>query len=209
MKETIFTYLVPILIIAVAIILCIYSELIKDISYQSNKPYSFSRTQTIWWTLIIACSFSAYYGMNGVMLNINSSSLILLGISLGTVTTAKIIDNTDVDKNIRRHQDLKSRGFFIDILSDENGVSVHRFQALVFNLIFGIIYIVEFINTNTYAEFGKLELTLMGISAAFFVSTKAVENKKVPIAEGSANETDEDLTDIDESFTLNQENPEN
>jgi hypothetical protein len=179
MKELFFTYVIPISIVIIGIYLSFWTDIIKDSSNNTNKPYSFARTQLMWWTLIIISTYCSYYGLNNALHGINASSLILLGISIGTTTLSKIIDNTDINNNIVRHQDLNTtKSFLINILSDENGISVHRFQAFIFNIIFGLIFITEFITTEKFAEFGQLELTLMGISSSAYVGLKMNENKK-------------------------------
>jgi hypothetical protein len=69
-----------------------------------------------------------------------------LGISAGTLATAKLTDNSDAaNPNITRTQDDESKGFLNDILSDENGISIHRFQAVVFNVIIGLWFVQQFL----------------------------------------------------------------
>ncbi|WP_298156862.1 hypothetical protein [Flavobacterium sp.] len=178
--KTIFYYLLPGAITLVGVLLAFKSDILKDGTDCEVKPYSFANTQLLWWTLIIVCTFSMYYGEHGQIIKLTKSSLILLGISLGTITAAKIIDNTDKSTNASRHQDKNhSSNFVIDIISDGNGISVHRFQAFVFNVIFGLIFLNYFFTNQQFIEFGELELTLMGISSAAYVGLKATENKSV------------------------------
>lgn len=178
-REIVFQYLVPILVIFLGLYLAMKTEILKDHSTSDDKPYSFSRSQLLWWTLIILCCFSIYYGIKGSIGTLNKSSLILLGISLGTTTAAKIIDNTEISNNIPRHQNRHDRnGFFYNILSDENGISIHRFQVFVFNIIFGFMFIMNFASEISFTEFGNWELSIMGISSASYVGLKMNENQK-------------------------------
>ncbi|GAA3620680.1 hypothetical protein [Flavivirga jejuensis] len=178
-RVIVFRYLLPILMVFVGLYLARKTDLLKDQSTSSEKPYSFSRSQLLWWTLIILCCFSIYYGTVGEIQKINKSSLILLGISLGTTTAARVIDSTEVSNNIPRHQDrLDKKGFMYNILSDENGISIHRFQAVVFNLIFGLIFIMKFASNGIFEAFGEWELGLMGISSAAYVGLKVSENRE-------------------------------
>lgn len=181
LREVVFQYLLPILIILVGLYMAAKTNLLKDISDLTPKPYSFARSQLFWWSLIIVCCFSISYGSTGTMPELSASCLILLGISLGTTTTARIIDNNEINSKIVRYQnelDKKGKGFLYNILSDENGVSIHRFQALVFNIIFGLMFIVEFASDNTtFINFSNVELSLMGISSAAYVGLKMNENK--------------------------------
>lgn len=170
----------------------------------------------MWWTIIVISIFSSYYGLHEVALKLNETCLILLGISLGTMTGAKIIDNTDISNNVTRHQDQnETMGFLVDILSDENGISVHRFQALVFNFIFGVIFINEFMSKDQIVNFDGNSFALMGISSAAYVGLKLNENTP-PAAGNLPNDVqkavqnnivlDDDLQDIDESYSLSLQN---
>ncbi|WP_309642038.1 hypothetical protein [Flavobacterium sp.] len=180
--KILFINVIPFAIIVYGIYLSFWTPILKDISNCENKPYSFARAQLMWWTLIIVSSFSAYYGYNNGLPEINKSLLILLGISLGTTTASRIIDNTDINTDKVRHQDSNDEKlFWTNILSDENGISVHRFQALIFNILFGVIFITEFISSagKVFISFTPTELALMGISSAAYVGIKLNENKTV------------------------------
>src|SRR6266542_566320 len=117
--------------------------MLRDISKApGHQPYSWSRVQLAWWTVIVLSSFIAILILHGKAPSLNSSTVILLGISAATTATARVIDMSDMDKiNAYRHQDDFGKFFFLDILSDQNGVSVHRFQTIVFNAAFGVWFI--------------------------------------------------------------------
>jgi hypothetical protein len=67
---------------------------------------------------------------------------VLLSISAATITVARSIDVSDVNnQGAVRHQNLPSESFLTDILSDQDGISIHRLQAVVFNALFGIWFI--------------------------------------------------------------------
>lgn len=181
--EIIFTYGLPLLTIFTSLYLAVKTDILKDDSNYLVKPYSFARTQLLWWTVIIICCFSAYFGMIDEIPELKSTPLVLLGISLGTTTTARIIDASEINNSIDRHQDSNSKkGFIYNILSDANGISVHRFQAFVFNLIFGLIFISKFLESNDhqFVDFGTTELALMGISSAAYLGLKLNENTNTP-----------------------------
>lgn len=164
-----------------AIFLSLKTTIIKDISDSPNKPYSFSRTQLLWWTLLIASCFILGFAYNENLPAINNTALALLGIGLGTTTLARVVDNNQVNQsstnNIVRHQNQASQGFFTDLLSDDTGISVHRFQSFVFNVIFGIAYITDFFNLNhTLPTYDNQQLLLLGISSGAYVALKMNEN---------------------------------
>ncbi|KAB2916860.1 MAG: hypothetical protein F9K23_06575 [Bacteroidetes bacterium] len=164
-----------------AIFLSLKTTIIKDISDSPNKPYSFSRTQLLWWTLLIASCFILGFAYNENLPAINNTALALLGIGLGTTTLARVVDNNQVNQsstnNIVRHQNQASQGFFTDLLSDDTGISVHRFQSFVFNVIFGIAYITDFFNLNyILPTYDNQQLLLLGISSGAYVALKMNEN---------------------------------
>jgi hypothetical protein len=89
--------------------------------------------------------------------------------------------------------------FFHDILSDDSGISIHRFQSMVFNVIFGIGFISNFIKqvcleAYPLADFTDWQFALIGISSATYLGLKATsENKsqaKATVAESEAGTTD-------------------
>jgi hypothetical protein len=180
--ELIFTTIIPITIIVTGIFLSFWTNALKDISTQDIKPYSFSRTQMMWWTIIILSVFSAFYGCTGIiptLENHNINILALLGIGSGTFALGNLIDKNDIDEGKVRQQDKASKGFLMDILDDGQGISIHRFQALLFNIVFGIIFIQNFyLNCNTFPDFTPFELSLLGISSATYLTLKTKENTK-------------------------------
>lgn len=175
--------------------------MLRDISKaQGHQPYSWARVQLAWWTVIVLSSFIAILWGKGLAPTLHSSTVILLGISAATTATARVIDVSDEEKNIRRHQDGFGKNFFLDILSDENGVSVHRFQTVVFNALFGIWFIQavlhnlmldcsaykgdvnalklcnEDILNYIMPDISNNNLILLGLSSATYAALKMTEN---------------------------------
>ncbi len=60
----------------------------------------------------------------------------------------------------------RSRGFFIDLLSDSNGVRFHRFQFCAWTVLLGLIFATTIYDDLVMPEFGDTLLALVGISAA-------------------------------------------
>ncbi|HEX4850110.1 MAG TPA: hypothetical protein VFV08_04845, partial [Puia sp.] len=98
----------------------------------------------------------------------------------------KIIDGNQIKDNNQtqptRHQDLSNtKNFFSDILSDDTGISIHRFQAVAFNIIFGVGFVSAFFENLSsckypFTDFEQWQLTLLGISASAYLGLKAREN---------------------------------
>jgi hypothetical protein len=71
----------------------------------------------------------------------------------------------------------KSRWFLEDILSDEKGVSIHRFQALFFNATYGVAYLVNVSREWKLPDYEVETWSLLGLSSAGYLGLKALENK--------------------------------
>jgi len=166
------------ILLASFIFLARTTDIIKDDSSLplKDQPYSLAKTQLAWWTIIIVLSYIYIYLFRGEEAPLIGSTLILLGISAGTTAAAKMIDFSQ--SGSFRHQDQKSEGWLRDILSDEQGVSIHRFQMVVWTLVLSLIFIkTAFINFQIY-QFDTTMLALMGISNGTYVGLKIQENAK-------------------------------
>ena len=171
-------------------------SLCKDICFDKSgnqmksqfSPYSYSRSQLLWWTLIILSCYVFFFGVTGELVPFNFTSVLLLGFGALVYSSGKVIDNMQIDKGRGdRNQDLGAQNkeapnFIKDILSDDNGISIHRFQAVVFNLVFGIGFIGFFIKNllnqkYPLVDFTEWQFALIGISSATYLGLKATENK--------------------------------
>jgi hypothetical protein len=65
-----------------------------------------------------------------------------------------------------------SEGFWRDILSDEHGVSFHRFQVIVWTVFLTVIFLKEVYLNLTMPEFSATLLGLMGISSGTYLGFK-------------------------------------
>lgn len=133
-----------------------------------GSPFSLSQSQLAFWTLLVSFSIIYVWAVTEELPRITFSTLALLGISVGTTAGAKMITYS-------RKQPVtykQSCGFFIDILSDDTSVNIHRFQLGVWTLILGVIFIFRVIDQLTIPEFSEDLLILMGISSGTYVLLK-------------------------------------
>ena len=72
----------------------------------------------------------------------------------------------------------KSRGFLLDILSDDSGVNFHRFQMAVWTLVVGIIFVHEVWSNLAMPDFSATLLGLMGISSGTYLGFKIPDSPK-------------------------------
>jgi len=162
--------------------------MLRDTSTATPKPFSFARVQMAWWTVIVLSAFISILWVRHQIPTMLESTLILLGISTATTAAGKIIDVSDqLNPNITRQQDASpSASFFLDILSDEKGVSIHRFQTVAFNMVFGfwfIAMVLKNINQTTVnvdmiiPDITQANLALLGLSSAAYAVLKTTENK--------------------------------
>lgn len=122
---------------------------LRDISSSNPPPYSWARVQLAWWTVIILSSVIAIVWKDmqvappGNLPNLHYSTLVLLGISAATTTVARAIDVSDMTGSTiaARHQNLPAENFLTDIMSEQNSISIHRLQTVIFNAVFGIWFI--------------------------------------------------------------------
>ncbi len=70
-----------------------------------------------------------------------------------------------------------SGNFFNDILNDDKGVSLHRFQILIWTIVLIFIFTGRVIDTLTMPEFNATLLALMGISGATYIGFKLPEQQ--------------------------------
>jgi hypothetical protein len=70
-----------------------------------------------------------------------------------------------------------SEGFFVDILSDANGLTFHRFQMLAWTVVLGIMFAVSVARQLVMLDFSATLLGLMGISSGTYIGFKFPEQK--------------------------------
>lgn len=75
-----------------------------------------------------------------------------------------------------------SQGFFIDILTDQTGVSFHRFQILMWTIILAAIFCTEVYQNLLMPNFNTTLLALMGISSGTYLGFKIPEQQGIRAA---------------------------
>jgi hypothetical protein len=149
------------------------------------RPYSLARVQLSAWTVIVSSAYLTHVLCMkcNIKLADSTTTLSLLGISAATAGLANVIDKGNAADKLQagagaipRHQNKPSEGFWFDILSDESGVSIHRFQNVVFTVIAMAIYLSKLANCPLPELDGTL-LTLAGVSNMAYLGIKANENR--------------------------------
>jgi hypothetical protein len=151
-----------------------------------GTPYSLAQTQLAFWTLIVSISYLYIYATTQNIPDIPEKVLWLLGISITTTGGAKIIDNNKVAGQFKYPA---SKGFWVDIFSDNFGINIHRFQMVLWTLIMGLLFVISVIQDQKMIEFSEQLLLLMGISSGAYLGLKIPENNKPALKENTANPT--------------------
>ena len=155
----------------------------SQIAAMIPHPYSLAKTQLAIWTALIGCVYiflALYCHTDLKAMVVNATALTLLGISTGTTAAANVIDQSqsNTPETPPRHQNQPSEGFIKDILSDDKGVSIHRFQNVVWTVIAVVIYLYKVHqNQSSLPNLDNTLIILTGISSAAYLSLKINENK--------------------------------
>lgn len=143
------------------------------------KPFSLARTQLGVWTVIISCTY-VYLGLikNFSLqdIAIDSTILALMGISAGTAAVGSVIDNGTPPA--QQGQQYPSDNFLMDILSDQNGVNIHRFQNVVWTIVAMTLFLckVRYTGCGELPTLSSTLIALTGISSATYLGLKVNEN---------------------------------
>lgn len=170
------TYLIWIIELAILVIavVAVRKNVLKD---DNNLYYSLSRVQLFYWTLVIVYCYLILSSHTEIIPDIPASVITILGISLGTTALGKVIDNNSKDK-VAIDPNAKSEGLLNDILSDGTSINIQRFQTVIFNLVFGLVFIQRTLSTWKLPAFDDNVLLLLGISSGAYAGLKTTEATK-------------------------------
>jgi len=161
-------------LIALFVYLCANTNLIRTNSPGNNGAYSLSQTQLVFWTVLVIGGFIYSVMLTDLTTALNPSVLLLLGISIGTTGVANSINYYNKKKPSSPGKVHKN--FLYDILSDGDSISVHRTQILLWNIVFGIYFVIFTVNNKTMPVFSNTLLVLSGVSSTFYLGSKVTEN---------------------------------
>ena len=173
--------IISLVVIVFALVVFTYlarsTNLIRDPSPTTEpvayRPYSLGRAQMAFWFLLISVCYVSLWLITGEYDTIGRSQFVLALISSITAVGSHLVSGgptTDVNNapKIRK-------GFFVDLLSDANGVRFHRFQLCAWTLLLGLIFAATVYDDLVMPEFGDTLLALAGFSAATHVGFTYLE----------------------------------
>lgn len=96
--------------------------------------------------------------------------------AIPSATANPSLPSADLARQLRERIDPGvSQGFLRDLLSDGEGLSLHRFQIAAWTVALGVIFIADTYNTLRMPEFSATLLGLMGLSAGTYLGFKVPE----------------------------------
>lgn len=128
--------------------------------------WSLAKTQLALWTLVIAILYFLIWIISESTPTTNTTVLALLGIAFGT-TAAAALKPSD-----KKTVAVQKSNFLLDLVDDGSGASIHRFQNVVFIIVFLCIFIGGTYRSLEFPEFDATQLLLLGISSAGYVGMK-------------------------------------
>lgn len=134
-----------------------------------QKAYSLALVQMAIWFFVIMTSWLLLYVVKHSFNTISDTLVLLMGISAGTG-----IGGVAIDTN-RSKPAQQSQGFLKDILSDDYGISFHRFQIFAWTIVLVAVFIRQVTAYMTMPEFDSSLLVLMGISSGTYLGVKVTE----------------------------------
>jgi energy-coupling factor transporter transmembrane protein EcfT len=163
----------------------------------AQAPYSLSRFQLAFWSLLVIAAYLFIWLITQELDTITGSVLALLGIGSATALGATIIDQGKPDNppasappvvevppgtvpSATPAVPVASRGFLNDVLSDDQGISIYRFQLFAWTLVLGVIFCASVYNGLAMPQFSTTLLGLMGISSGTYLGFKVPEKSANP-----------------------------
>lgn len=140
----------------------------------SYRPYSLGRAQMAFWFVLIFVCYVSLWLITGDYYTIGRSQFALAVISSFTAVGSHLVIGQPTDNDVS----LTSNGFFADLLSDANGVRIHRFQLCAWTILLGLIFATTVYDELVMPEFGDTLLALAGISAATHVAFTHLEQER-------------------------------
>lgn len=149
-------------------------------------PYSLSRFQMAFWSFLVVAAYVFIWLITAELDTITGSVLALLGIGsatalganlidAGKVTAAAASDGSAAPAAAAPQKPVVSQGFLRDVLSDEKGISLYRFQLFVWTLVLGVIFVASVYHGLQMPQFNPTLLGLMGISSGTYLGFKVPE----------------------------------
>lgn len=167
-----------------------------------RRPFSLAQSQMAWWFALVLAAYLFLFLTTGDIPSLTGQALTLMGIGTGTALGATLVEQNKTNNKLERFSsllrqissnpvpdnvanlraqardlalDLSSKNFLADILTDVDGISLHRFQSFVWTIVLGAIFVIEVVIKRQLPEFDVYTLGILGISAGTYLGFKIPE----------------------------------
>ncbi|MEO8937687.1 MAG: hypothetical protein ABI277_03785 [Burkholderiaceae bacterium] len=174
--------LVVLVLLGCFLALAVKSDVIRDpgpLPTSARKPYSLAKTQAAWWFFLIVASYLFIGLVTGdYSTTITGTVLSLMGISAATAVGSATIDAGRAPPVAGTVDPSETKGrWWLDIVSDDDGVNFHRFQMAAWTAVLGVIFIHDVYEGLAMPDFSPTLLGLLGISAGTYLGLKTTSEK--------------------------------
>ncbi|MCA6363895.1 MAG: hypothetical protein IM638_12725 [Bacteroidetes bacterium] len=169
-------------IVAVAMIVLLFrfrksqlfrTSAVDETGKLTEGMYSLAKVQLAFWTVIIILCETYIWCITGALPDLSASSLVLLGISVGTTALSNAVGYANELK-----PQPTTGSFWRDIITDSAGVpSIHRMQMVIWTILIGFYFVRESWLHFSMPNVSENMLILMGISSGTYVAFKTQEPK--------------------------------
>lgn len=166
------------LALGILVHLCRTTSLIRSGTHPvpRERPYSLSLFQMAFWFFLVIAAYVFMWLITDELDTITDSILALIGIGAATALGATLIDQKKSAPNPEEPGGT-TKGFLNDVITDPNGVSLHRFQMFVWTLVLGVIFVGSVFKDLEMPQFSATLLGLMGISSGTYLGFKVPEKQ--------------------------------
>jgi hypothetical protein len=152
-----------------------------------RKPYSLARTQLAVWLVVVSGSYLFIWTVLGTTNPLNQTALILLGLAAVTGIAATAVGPPPAPAApappppagapAPAAAPAVSRGFFQDILSEADGITIYRLQMVVWTLVLVWVFGYAVWHDLAMPTFDATLLGLMGVSNTAYVGGKLLQTR--------------------------------
>jgi hypothetical protein len=140
----------------------------------ARKTYSLARVQMACWFYVVLTAYVFIWMITGELDTLTPTVLGLMGISAATTVAGGAIDAGTAGGAPAAASPTK--GFFIDLLSDANGMTLPRLQTAMWTVVLIGIFAISVFRQLAMPEFDATLLGLMGISNGTYLALKGTEH---------------------------------
>ncbi|MBB6251498.1 hypothetical protein [Nitrospirillum iridis] len=168
-----------------------------------RRAFSLAQSQMAWWFVIVLAAYLYLFLVTGELDTLTGQALCLMGLGTGTAMGAAMVEQNKTNPILAAYQSvltqiadpatppadltaltatrdtlarqLASRDFVHDILTDANGISLHRFQTAVWTVVLGVLFVIETVVHRKMPDFDPYTLGVLGISAGTYLGFKIPE----------------------------------